>query len=280
MLILLVTQSVMVCGISISAASLPSPARTTVPNEAAVFQIDEEESQEEVMNWLRQQQLEVSIAQANLIQKLRDFQIPVGLPPGSLRKQSEANADDLSQRIITSLPDNHIECRVTLDRVPFGRKCVAPCQCTGSQKWVQFAVLNKLRRKDAQAWVTCPTCRTPYRYDLLLAQSDFKSSLLSTALDNISVVRSVVAGVVVISALKMGVHHLLLRFLLSRSFWQQVRVLVSIVVVFGCCTNHMPVSICDIVVPTMVQSFAFTVGDEDMGGKADLGVRMAAISAI
>lgn len=245
LLVILVTLSAVAWSMSISTTSLPSPARTTVPSETAVFQIDEEESQEEVMNWLRQQQLEVSIAQANLIQKLRDFQIPVGLPPGSLRKQSEANADDLSQRIITSLPDNQIECRVTLDRVPFGRKCVAPCQCTGSQKWVQFAVLNKLRRKDAQAWVTCPTCRTPYRYDLLLAQSDFKSSLLSTALDNISVVRSVVAGVVVLSALKMGAHHLLLRFLLSRSFWQQVMSLDSIVVVFDCLTDRTPVSICD-----------------------------------
>lgn len=182
-----------------------------------------DESPEEIMNWLRQQQVEVSMAQTNLVQKLRDFGIPVGMPPGSLLQQhQDQNMDDLHNRVITSTHDNQIECRITLGRAQIGKKCVAPCQCTGSQKWVQFSVLNKLRRKDPRAWITCPTCRTPYRYDLLVAKSDLRTSLLSAVLDNLVVLRSFLAITLLSTAVIAGVPNSILRFLVSRFFWQRV----------------------------------------------------------
>lgn len=181
---------------------------------------DSSNEKEDVLAYLQREQVTVSMVQSALLQKLQSHKIPIGQSPGSLRV-SEADPDDIRNRVITSTADNYIECRVTLDRAAVGSKCVAPCACTGSQKWVQFSVLNKLRRKDPRAWVTCPTCRTPYRYDLILAHTGVKANLVSLALDRILYLRLSAFAVLTTTGLALGLHNLLLRFLVSRTFWSQ-----------------------------------------------------------
>jgi hypothetical protein len=181
----------------------------------------EEETPTMIINWLRQQQLEVNVAQSVLVQRLRDFGIPVGLPPGSRQLQEMDEADDIAKRVTVSTRSNPIECRVTLGRTQVGRKCVSPCQCIGSQKWVQFSVLNKLRRKDPQAWITCPTCRTAYRFDLLYSNADVKTSILSAVLDNLTVLRSAMALLLLSAVIWSHFLALIMRFLVSRSLWQK-----------------------------------------------------------
>lgn len=206
----------------------------------------EDETSENVINWLRQQQLEVSMAQSNLVQRLRDYGIPVGLPPGSRPLQEKDEADDITKRVTVCTRSNPIECRVALGRAQLGRICVSPCQCTGSQKWVQFSVLNKLRRKDPQTWVTCPTCRTPYRFDLLYSNADAKTSVLSAVLDNLNVLRSAMAIILMSAVVWSHLPAFIMRILVSRAFWQKVffSFLVFGILYFVCLTKLMNFSFC------------------------------------
>jgi hypothetical protein len=57
-------------------------------------------------------------------------------------------------KVALSREDNNLECRVALGRAPVGKKLIAPCGCTGSQEWVQFAELNRLRRREPLQWIT------------------------------------------------------------------------------------------------------------------------------
>jgi hypothetical protein len=185
-----------------------------------------EETKEEVSQHLQVEFASLSSIQNNLIQKLRNsHKIPVGQLPGSLRSHQHADStsDDITQRVITSTEDHPIECRITLDYAPIGSKCIAPCACTGSQKWVQFSVFNKLRRKDPGSYITCPTCRTPYRYDIFINQvSNLSTHLLSQVLDQMYYVRLVALGIVVISAGILQAPQWILRFLVSETLWKQV----------------------------------------------------------
>lgn len=176
----------------------------------------------ELLRYLQREQTAVLTAQSNLLQKLRAWKIAVGMDEGTLRTESELDSEDVTNRVIISTKENPIECRVTLDKAPFGSVCVAPCACSGSQKWVQFSVFNKLRRKDPKAWVNCPTCRTSYRYDLLLSNCGVNAALVGYGLDNMGTLRLLSVLVATIAAHLLGAYAQLSRFLVSKTFWQLV----------------------------------------------------------
>ena len=89
--------------------------------------------------------------------------------------------------IALSTSKNNYDCRISFDKVlthsliycinylltytfkvPIGHKCIAPCGCTGSGKWIQFSELNRLRRKEPLQWITCQTCQQKFNYNSLM----------------------------------------------------------------------------------------------------------------
>lgn len=200
-----------------------SSGANNVQQAASNFHSISGDQRHELLRYLQQEQTAVLTAQSSLLQKLRARKIAVGLDEGTLRTESETDTEDVMKRIIISTKENPIECRVTLDKAPYGSVCVAPCACSGSQKWVQFSVLNKLRRKDPQAWVNCPTCRTSYRYNLLFSNSGVNAALLGYGLDNMGTLRILSVLIASIAAHFLGAYAQLSRFLVSKTFWQMVR---------------------------------------------------------
>eukprot|EP01040_Poterioochromonas_malhamensis_P002021 gene2024-2157_t len=166
----------------------------------AVTSITSSTEKTSLIYYLQQEQILCSNAQQNILSYLKKQLIPVGSEPRSL--QTTSKVDLIEDRTITSTESHPIECRLTLDFAPPGAKCVAPCSCTGSQKWIQFSVLNKLRRKDPKQWITCPTCREPYKHELFASQGGLKSAVIGMLLERLNIIRG------------------LFRYLVSRSFWQ------------------------------------------------------------
>lgn len=146
--------------------------------------------------------------------------IPVGLKPEEL-KERVTKRIRLS-RVAVSTEDNNLECRVALTRAPIGRKLIAPCGCTGSQEWVQFAELNRLRRRDPSQWVTCQTCQQKYDYSVIQANGGIYGGLLSTILDNKLIPRSFLGVVSLLLMVVLPVKDFLLRILTSKLLWQSV----------------------------------------------------------
>lgn len=158
----------------------------------------------------------LSSAQQNIVSYLNSMQIPINKEPRSLLKQSSR---DILSRIIVSSKENNIECRIALGRAPIGAKCVAPCGCTGSQKWVQFSELNKLRRKDPSQWKVCQTCQQKYDYEVFSKFGGVKSSIIGLLLDRKIYVRSIilVGALMIIQILQL--HNFLIRFCVSKNLW-------------------------------------------------------------
>jgi hypothetical protein len=110
-------------------------------------------------------------------------------------------------------------------KVPIGRKAIAPCQCTGSQQWIQYSTYNKLRRKDPAQWKVCRTCQAPY---LPVRASSFSQdlpiavSLLSSILDNRWVLRSILAAILTATSYTIALPKLLVKFLVSKALWNKV----------------------------------------------------------
>ena len=151
---------------------------------------------------------------------LRDRKIAVGDAPGSLRT-SLPGSSATSNRLVVALSDesNNIECRVALERAPVGAKCIAPCGCTGSQRWVQVSVLNKMRRTDPAQWKVCQTCMQPFDYAGFVAHGGEVGNVVSLVLDHPAILRSAVAAVAAVLLWEGTVTRLFMRAMLSRSFW-------------------------------------------------------------
>lgn len=176
-----------------------------------------------LIQYLQKEQIACSQAQQNLIQVLKQRYIPLGQEARSLlRQQHDSDHDNIQDRIIESRADNHVECRISLDRVPIGSKCIAPCQCTGSSKYVQFSVLNKLRRQDPKQWIICPTCRTPFQYERFMAYGNSQSAMIGYVLDHARVLRSVLLTSVLMVSYVLDLPSWLSRFVVSSTFWMQV----------------------------------------------------------
>jgi hypothetical protein len=151
---------------------------------------------------------------------LRDRKIAVGDAPGSLRTSLPGSCAT-SNRLVVALSDesNNIECRVALERAPVGAKCIAPCGCTGSQRWVQVSVLNKMRRTDPAQWKVCQTCMQPFDYAGFVAHGGEVGNVVSLVLDHPAILRSAVAAVAAVLLWEGTVTRLFMRAMLSRSFW-------------------------------------------------------------
>ncbi|RYY84942.1 hypothetical protein EON63_08260, partial [archaeon] len=185
-----------------------------------------EDNNNDILNYLQREQTAVTMAQSQIVQFLHNKKISIGQEPNmqSSNQSPQGKLESLRSRIAISTAEHPIECRITLDTATENSICIAPCGCTGSQKWVQFSVFNKLRRREPKQWKTCQTCRQPYIYDLLQAQSDLEANTLGLLLDHMYIVR---AGLL-LSALAMSytlqLPALVQRFLVSRAFWQMVSV--------------------------------------------------------
>lgn len=108
-----------------------------------------------ITKFLQGELASIATAHNSIHSFLRQKGIPIGDQPRSLRVVP--GADTKQKRLMVTLSDetNDIECRVALEKAPIGSKCIAPCGCTGSQQWIQFAVLNRMRRSEPSQWITC-----------------------------------------------------------------------------------------------------------------------------
>lgn len=152
---------------------------------------------------------------------LREKKIAIGETSGSLRA-SRINDNILqSGKLVVALSDdsNNIECRVALERAPLGSKCIAPCGCSGSQRWIQFSVLNRMRRTEPSQWKVCQTCQRPFDYSGFIAHGGELGNLISMVLDNPSILRTGLGIVAALIAWEGTVGKLSMRALLSRAFW-------------------------------------------------------------
>lgn len=127
--------------------------------------------------------------------------------------------------VIESTADNQITCRISLSPIPIGSKAIAPCKCIGSQKWIQFTTFNKLRRKDPSQWKTCRTCLSPYMsiyQHKNMMDLPFNAVFTSLLLDNVALLRSFVIMSLFAFGHMISFPKLLLKFIVSKSLWQQV----------------------------------------------------------
>lgn len=183
------------------------------------------ESLASVQAYLQNEALALSEAQ----QQISSFLISKNIPIKSLslsrdeRKRLAALAEKSKSRVCMSTEENEVECRISLDTVDIGKKCIAPCGCVGSQRWIQFSEFNRLRRKEPSKWVTCQTCQQKFDYSIISKQSvDVKTALLSTMLDKPVIVRSILAVTVMVTSVLFSLDKVILRLITSRFFWQRV----------------------------------------------------------
>lgn len=78
---------------------------------------------------------------------LKNKGIPVGDKPRSLSALSLSRSKSRHEsgqrlKVALSTKDNNLQCRVSLGKVPIGSKCVAPCGCGGSSKWITFSEVS------------------------------------------------------------------------------------------------------------------------------------------
>jgi len=186
------------------------------------------------ITFLQSELSQCSAAQQSILSFLRQKNVPIGTLPGSLRSKSNggSGSDDILSRITMSTKDKEVECRISLGSAPEGAKCVAPCGCTGSQKWVQFAELNKLRRKDPSQWQVCRTCQQSFDYSMFTVYGGLPANLVGYLLDHMSLIRVSIAVGVGIVCCTMRVESWISRVLTSKALWQKVIVMQS---VCACC---------------------------------------------
>ncbi len=113
--------------------------------------------QQALQRFFQSESVSLSHAQKSIEDFLVSKKIPINGKAGSLRKISSQSSSKF--KIATSTPENPLECRISLGKVEYGRKCIAPCACTGSQQWITFAEFNRLRRKEPTQWNICRTCQ-------------------------------------------------------------------------------------------------------------------------
>ena len=247
LLVLVAILSVALCSIDV----LTSPQSGHHPSLSS-----KSSNSDATLAFLQNELAATSAAQQSILKYLtQSHLVPIGMMPRSLshlRKADDENykIHEAKSRIVMSTKDNNIECRIALGRAPLGSKCVSPCGCIGSQKWIQFKELNTLRRKDPAQWTICQTCQQKFEYDifssygtdiyipiftslcfdfikyirfaLLLYSGGLLGNLIGMVLDNTSILRTglFVLTSIVVYTLSLG--DWMMRGLVSRPFWQMV----------------------------------------------------------
>ena len=181
--------------------------------------------------YLQNEALALSESQQQLSSFLMSKKIPIkslSLSREERRRQA-LEAEKSKSRICMSTEENEVECRISLDRVDVGKKCIAPCGCVGSQRWIQFSEFNRLRRKEPSKWVQCQTCQQKFDYSIISEQPiDVKTAILSTMLDKPVIIRSILAVSVLVTSLLLSADKAILRLLTSTFFWQRVSIFTSL----------------------------------------------------
>lgn len=172
------------------------------------------------VKFLQNELAAVGAAQQKILGFLGQKNIHIGQLPTS--KLKTVDVDDIRSRIAVSTEENNIECRVALAKAPVGSKCIAPCGCVGSQKWIQFSEFNKLRRNDPAQWIFCPNCQQKYLVNEFTNYGGINANLVGVALNNMSLVRVAVMLSLLASGTMLSVHKIVLRLLTSHVFWQAV----------------------------------------------------------
>ena len=120
------------------------------------FEVNSVVDRTAVTTFLQSELASIAKAHNSINSLLREKRIPIGDQPCSLRDIFNTdNKQHGKLMVILSDESNEIECRIALERAPIGSKCIAPCGCTGSQQWIQFAVLNRMRRSEPSQWMVC-----------------------------------------------------------------------------------------------------------------------------
>mmetsp|Transcript_25100 Transcript_25100/g.36040 ORF Transcript_25100/g.36040 Transcript_25100/m.36040 type:complete len:269 (+) Transcript_25100:1894-2700(+) len=182
--------------------------------------------------YLQSEMSATSVAQNKIISFLKQNNIPIGDSIESVsisrqkRKESHngmdsANKNELAERVVVSTRENNIECRIALGRAPLGSKCVAPCGCSGSQKWIEFRQFNRLRRTDPSQWVQCQTCRQPFQIALFAETAGVPAQLLGLMLDRKELPRAALLACLCVAAWCGALLPALCRLVVSRPVWQQ-----------------------------------------------------------
>lgn len=176
----------------------------------------------EVDNYLQTELSSCTIAQHTVLGFLKTRGVVLGSDSYSSGKVIKKLGND-EQRITVGTAERKVECRISLGPAPVGSKCVAPCGCTGSQKWVQFSELNRLRRKDPSQWSTCRTCQQKFEYNSFTKYGGLKANLIGYLLDNRAIIRSLLGLMFVYLVYTASLPLLLSRALTAQVTWQQVR---------------------------------------------------------
>lgn len=183
------------------------------------------------MSYLQNELASVGVAQQKIMSFLTEKNIRIGQMPLPVSKLPAT--DDILSRVALSTKDNNIECRISLGKATVGAKCVAPCGCIGSQKWIEFSTYNKLRRKDPSQWVNCQTCQQPFQPELFTPYGGLKGSLVALLLERMSIVRAVGLVGAAMVAYAVDLSGWMKRILTSRVFWQWVSGTVCLLL-YGC----------------------------------------------
>lgn len=174
--------------------------------------------------WLRQERTGVSRLKEHIHTCLENKLVWDG---GYLQSRTFSHRSGISRgrkpyatrRVAVSTASTPYDCRLTLDTVPFGRKVVSPCNCIGTQKWVQFSNFNRARRIHPADWRRCSTCQSDMDYTFLPAPR-ITSFCISSLLDNKNLLRAILISVGAIMAVPLC-QRLTHMILTSSVFWQQ-----------------------------------------------------------
>lgn len=201
---------------------------------ASLYQHDVQKSTGRVQSYLQSELAATSRVQHDILAFLHDRKIPIGVHKNDPRILSQSSAkvfvDSVDQvatpldRVTVCDDSNPIECRISLGPAPFGSVCVAPCRCTGSQKWIQFSLYNKLRRKDPHQWLQCQSCMQKFDHSQFTHLGGWQSGLVSLFLDHVFLVRTTIFVTLLLSMSYIAVHQLALGLITSRILWQAVSV--------------------------------------------------------
>lgn len=175
----------------------------------------------EIVPYLQTELSLCSEAQQNIQNFLKTKGVEIGVNP-ILNRRSMKRLNDVRSRIVMSTDENNVECRISLGKAPTGSKCIAPCGCSGSQKWVQFSEFNRLRRKDPSQWETCKTCQQRFETEVFSAFGGVKANLIGYTLDNRNLLRGAGSAVIALLMYVFSAPMLLSRVLTSRMLWQSV----------------------------------------------------------
>ncbi len=179
------------------------------------------------MSFLQSEMSSVGSAQQRIVNFLSEKNIRIGQQPTSRTGKKLPSAEDILSRIAISTKENEIECRISLGKSPVGSKCVAPCGCTGSQKWIQFSQYNKLRRTDPSQWVTCQSCQQPFKHAEFSIYGGLKGSLLANFLENMQFLHVTEVVLLVVISYIFSLREWSMRLLTSKMLWNWVRHLIS-----------------------------------------------------